>query len=248
MRQLFVTIITLALALTSNTAARNSRKDSVSDSASDQALRFYARAETMPFDEFLRRLRPGRISPELKARALSVLVKNDLVAPSAQDQVKLAALRPILRYHEREDFIEPKVLRVRQATVAMLAGAAVIITESALKILSAEELQAVVAHELAHEYFWNEIEQAREQRQPLKMRELELRCDGLAIITLARLGLNPACFIAAVEKLTKYNGRAGIVTSSEAYPSLAERREFCCAMIEMVRARGEIAAPAIARR
>ncbi len=117
-------------------------------------------------------------------------MKDDLVVPSPKGQAKLDTLRPILHYHERADFIEAKVLRVRQATVALLAGAAVIITEPTLELLSAEELQAVVAHELAHEYFWNEIEPARE-RSPQKLQEIEMRCDGIAIITLVRLGLNP---------------------------------------------------------
>src|SRR4030095_6763519 len=96
---------------------------------------------------------------------LAMLRKEDVVIPSAEGQAKLTALEPILKYHDRSSVIDPKVIRVGQAVVMFLAGAAVLISEEALDMLTADALQAVVAHHLGHESFWSEFEEARQNKQ-----------------------------------------------------------------------------------
>ena len=129
------------------------------------------------------------------------------------------------------------MLRARPAALAFLAGAAILITEPALAVLSAEELQAAVAHELGHEYFWGEFELARQQAHHAKLQELELRCDGIAVITLYRLKLNPASLIRTMRKLNRYNGHKEADPTAERYVSSEEREKFVLAMIGMVRDR-----------
>jgi Zn-dependent protease with chaperone function len=189
------------------------------------------------FNDFLRSVRPEKLSPALKSQALSMLRKEDVVTPSAEGRIKLDATAPILNYFERSSIIELKILRVRQATSAFLAGAAVIITEPAIEILAPEELQAVVAHELAHEYFWGEYELARQRQQYKIMHELELRCDGFAVMALSQLGLDPESLISAVTKLTRFNERQGISTTSDIYTSLDDRFHFIRSIIEMAKAK-----------
>jgi len=202
-----------------------------------KTLEYFRQISDQGFNDFLRNIRPEKISPTSRAQMLSLLRKEDLVTPSAEGQAKLDALAPILGYHERNSVIEIKVLRVRQATTAFLAGAAVIVTEPALEILTREELQAVVAHELAHEYFWKEYELARRHQQRQVMQELELRCDGIAVITLVRLDLSPESLISAVTRLTRFNERKGISTTSDIYLSLDDRFHFIHSIIEMVKAK-----------
>jgi len=116
-----------------------------------------------------------------------------------------------------------------------LAGAAVLITEPALEILTAEELQAVVAHELGHEYYWNEFEAARHNHDYSELQELELRCDGIAVVTLDHVGVNPERLISAITKLNKYNERPGSLNSPN-YVAFKERRSFIRSMAELLRA------------
>jgi len=205
------------------------------------AFTYFEQVEDRRFNEFLHRLRPSKLSPELKERVLKMLPKADLVSPSGGQQAKLRALGPILQYHERDSAVELKVLRVPTATTAFLAGAAVLITEPALEVLSAEELQAVVAHELGHEYFWGEFELARQHEQYSKLQELELRCDGIAVITLSQLGLNPESLISGVTKLNRYNGHKEGATAAGRYLLLEERVKFIRSMIEMARAGSKVA-------
>jgi Zn-dependent protease with chaperone function len=206
-------------------------------SPADSALEYFGQIRGRQFNDFLRSIRPGKISPEDKARALSLLPKADLAHPSAKGRAKLDTLSPILHYHERNAAIELTILRVRQATSAFLAGAAVIVTEPALEILTPEELQAIVAHELAHEYFWNEYELARQNKRLRVMQELELRCDGIAVITLVQLGFDPENLISGITRLMKFNERKGISTISDSHLPLEDRTHFIHRMIDSVRAK-----------
>src|SRR5262249_1856803 len=182
----------------------------------------------------LRGIRPRRLSADLKAKVIAMVRKQDVISPSAREgRVKLAALEPVLKYHERGSVIDLVVMQADQAGLLFLAGAAVVISEKALGILNVGELQATVAHELGHEYFWNEYEMARENRQYDKTKELELRCDGLAVITMSGLGLDPSHLISALNKLAR--SHKGDLVNGDLYPSLEERIAFIRAMIEVVK-------------
>ena len=145
----------------------------------ETAFTYFQQVEGYRFDEFLQRLRPTRLSPDAKERVLKRLPPVDVVSASAGQQAKLHALGPILRYHERESAIDVKVLRVGGANAAFLAGAAILITEPALEVLSSQELQATVAHELGHEYFWGEFELARQQGSTRSCRKSSCVATGL---------------------------------------------------------------------
>jgi hypothetical protein len=55
------------------------------------------------------------------------------------------------------------VVESRQAGLAIYARSVVLITDTALRVLTATQLQAPVAHEIGHEYVWDEFE-ARARR------------------------------------------------------------------------------------
>ena len=226
------------LTLTNTSLAQMSKTSASLGSASTAALAYFENVHNQSFDNYLKSIRPGRLSPELKGRVLAMLRKEDLVSPSAEGLDKLVALEPVLEYYDRNSVIDPKVIRVGQAVVMFLAGAAVLISQEALEMLTAEELRAVVAHELGHEYFWNEYEQARQNKQYDRLQELELRCDGLAVITMSQLGLDPSHFMSAITKLTK--SHKGKLIGGEFYTSLDERIRFIREMVEMVKSRERV--------
>ena len=129
-----------------------------------------------------------------------------------------------------------KVLRVDGATAAFLAGAAILITEPTLEVLSSQELQATVAHELGHEYFWGEFEVARQHADYATLQEIELRCDGIAVITLHALGLDPESVLASARTLSRYNGPPKSGAHANRYVKSKEREAFIRSMIRMTRA------------
>lgn len=231
--------ISLTLGLIFSSPGQTPKISAAFGNVAQQAFNYFARMDKQP-DEFLRNIRLQKVTLELKLKALNLIPPESLVEPSAKGQAKLRALSPILKYHERDSFIELKIIRVPVATASFLAGAAILITEPALELLTTEELQAVVAHELSHEYYWNEFELARRSQQYHVIKELELRCDGIAVITLKQLGLNPDRLISATTKFQQYNERQGF-PPSENYVSLAERLRFIQAMTKMIQVRNHAA-------
>ncbi len=157
-------------------------------------------------DDYFNMTRPKPVSPASKKAAFANLPPDGEVRPSAKGRVKIDTLTSVLEFYERSGIIEIKVIGDKETLfIGIYERCALIITEKALDLLSREELQAVVAHELAHEWFWNEYRLAREAGQDDKVQEIDLRCDGIAILTLARLGLDPRELISAVRKMTRYS-------------------------------------------
>ena len=99
----------------------------------------------------LRKLRPSPISRDERARALAVLPAEGELPPDAKERAKLSALGALLVYHERQGLFDIKVIDVPQAVVGLHQRAVLLISRPALRLLSASELQAPVAHEIGHE-------------------------------------------------------------------------------------------------
>jgi Zn-dependent protease with chaperone function len=109
----------------------------------------------------------------------------------------------------------------------------VLVSEPALDLLDAEELQALVAHEVGHEYLWSDYFRARRDDDRTRLQTLEFVCDGLAIVTLRRAGIDPDRLIAALGKVVRYNrDRFGAACNEADYPPIAERRRFAARLVE----------------
>lgn len=212
------------------------RRAALSSSVAERTIQYFEKTGKGDLGDYLRSIRPAGVSAQQRARLVMMIRKEDIVSPSAQRQSKLDALRPVLEFHERSA-VEVKILRLGLAWAGMLEGAAVVVSEEAVDILTAEELQAVVAHELGHEYFTAEYEAARKDKQYDKVKEVELRCDALAIITMKSLGLNPNCLSSGVSKLTQFSEGRGVRNNPNLVTSLDERRGFCEAMIKLAEVR-----------
>jgi hypothetical protein len=116
-----------------------------------------------------------------------------------------------------------------------------LLSRDALSLVSAQELQALAAHELGHEMFWDEYEAARVVGSHARLQELELRCDGVAVATLRGLGRGPQSLIDAVTKMTRYNERLRAMGSAARYPSLRQRRHFVEALAGILDGRAQAA-------
>ena len=182
-------------------------------------------------------VRPAPVSDAERKRILATLpTKGDVRDLDSAQRKKLAALRRVLELHQREAVYVIKVMNVievPQAAVALHGRAVVLVSERALDLLDAEELQALVAHEVGHEYFWGEYFRARRDNGQSSLRRLELLCDGFAVITLRRAGVNPKRLTSALEKIAGYNrDRFGIAVNEGHYPAASERRRFVGHLLE----------------
>jgi hypothetical protein len=186
---------------------------------------------TIAFD--LDRLRPAAVPAEFRARVIASLPPDGRVKKLNQTQrAKLASLEPILRLQKRQGVYEFPVYENPQATVGLHLGAAVLISEAALNLLDPEELQALVAHEIGHEYVWAQHQAAEKQKDSRRLKELELFCDGIAILTLRRAGVDPNYLVTALEKVVLFNRtRVGQSDNDSTYPTMDERKKFAQAVM-----------------
>ncbi len=186
------------------------------------------------FQVALDQRRPQPVSDEEKQLILATLPRSGRVfAPNAAARRKLARLHQILRLHDRESVYEPVVIDVPQAFLGLHARAVLLVSETALKLLTAEELQALVAHEIGHEYVWEQYDRAKTRGDLDSLRDLETWCDVFAVLTLRRAGIPPSRLASGLQKLTTFNARRfGRALNEDAYPESAERADRLKATVE----------------
>jgi hypothetical protein len=178
---------------------------------------------------------------DVKARELSLRslpLEGDLNPLPMAYQKKVAALAPIMQAHDRLDVYVIKVIRLPQATAALHGRSVLLFTAPAIELLNPEELEAITAHEIAHEYFWDEYFNARQRGDTASLQRIELLCDAVAVRTLQQTGRTSRPLGTAVAKLARFNtNRLGIGLNESEYPDLSVRLELIRSYDRSLRAR-----------
>lgn len=78
----------------------------------------------------------------------------------------------VFRSHRRDGVYALKVTSVPQAWTGLHGRAVLLVSLPALQLLSSQELQALVAHEVGHEYLWREYAIAQQDKNTQRLREL----------------------------------------------------------------------------
>jgi len=170
--------------------------------------------------------RPEPVSNQEKQSLLASLPERGEVRIFDDAQTrKLSALDTVLAIHARNDVYVVKVIDVPQAWTGLYGRGVLLISASLLKAVSSGELQALVAHEIGHEYTWAAWNSAQAAGQKDRMHEIELTCDAIAVVTLQRLGEDPKLLISALERVARFNrDHFGSAIDQTSHPALEERR------------------------
>ncbi len=172
--------------------------------------------------------RPAPVTIAEKAAVLrSLPVDGVLTQLTSGERRKLDAVSRVLRAHGRDSVYDVRLITVPQAWTGLYARAVLLISLPALRLLTSEELQALVAHEIAHEYVWQQYADAKSRKDAKRLRALELVCDAIALRTLAHEAVSPERLQTATEKVFWYNReRLGVALDQGNYPSLKERKQL----------------------
>ncbi|MBA2355055.1 MAG: hypothetical protein H0V80_10350 [Acidobacteria bacterium] len=143
-------------------------------------------------DRYLESCRPREVTAAERRLVIASLPQHGEVTDlTPAERQKLLGIRRVLQAHARDGIYDIRVVDVATARTALYARVVVLISRPALELLAAEELQGVIAHEVGHEYVWDEWESATRQGDSDKLKDLELICDAVGALTLARIGVPP---------------------------------------------------------
>jgi Zn-dependent protease with chaperone function len=209
------------------------------DGPAERALAFFERSDS-GVDALIDGLRPSPLPSALVAAVIAALPPEGELNPTSIERAKIAALDAVFERHERKGRILVKVVDVGHAFVGLHARTVLLLSRDALSILDADELQALAAHELGHELFWNDYQEARARSAHEVTREIELRCDAVAVATLLRMGRTHEPLIRALARVTRYNEARGATANAANYPSLKDRRRFIEAVARLAAGAGRL--------
>ena len=216
-------------------------------SVSRSALGYLEGHGELTTDQFLERLRPMPVDDGARARVLAALPPHGTVRAGSRELAKMSLAEEVLAYHHRRDRITFTIIDDAPAFIGLHERAVILVSARALSLVNTEEFAALVAHEIGHEFVWKEYQLAVERRDHDRIRELELRCDGIAVLTLRRLGLDAERLVSAVEKLTWYNQQRRLDADRSDYVSRKDRRAFIRAVEKLQWADSEVTGPGDAR-
>ena len=178
--------------------------------------------------DVLARLRPEPLDQASRAQVIASLPKDEL-RPTKDELAKIAAAERVLDYSARLGVISIRVIDLDYAYIGLYYRTAILVSRPQLAILNADEFAALVAHEVGHDYDWNAYWDAMQSKNHARRRELELRADGLAVLTLRGAGLDPERLVTAVQRTLLHN-RGKDPINPEDYVGLTERVAFIRAM------------------
>ena len=198
------------------------------------ALRYFESVAGGDFDALLTRLRRAPLPPAVRAAVIASLPLEGELTPTVKEAALLDTVATVLRFHRRDQEIVIRLVTVGGMAFVGLHGRTVLlISREALALLEGQEVMAVMAHEIGHDYVWDAYEHARQRNDTRTLQELDLRCDGLAVITMARLGLSAELLVSALSKLERYNTLAFRVNDVR-YAPLRQRVQFIRAFARTV--------------
>jgi hypothetical protein len=208
-------------------------------------LRFFDGHRGETISEFLMRHRPSPLDASSVSQVFESLPEDmKLVRASKEIRKKIVAAQQILEYSARSGVITIRVIASDIAFAALYFRAVLLISTRALDILSAEELAAVTAHEIGHDFEWTEYWNAIQRHDYPRTRELELRSDGFAVLTLEATRITPERLVSAAIKMTRCNewqaetpvadaGPGGDRGTRDRYVPLKERIAFIRAIARL---------------
>src|SRR5215208_2340378 len=182
---------------------------------SRRVLVLFSNQVGQPIDTVLERLRPAPLDSAARARVVAGLPHQGAVRAGRGELAKMQFAEAVLAHEGRSGSISVIVINVAPAFVGLHERAVILTSMQSLRLLNAQEFAALVAHELGHDYLWRDYAIASQNGDHAAIRELELRCDGVAVLVLRRAGLSAELLVSALKTATWFNQEHGYMADRE---------------------------------
>jgi len=227
----FALITLLLLCLAGSANGKFTNKDEIdealiaigSGSTEDMKSRLFTHSFTVWNEEF-RAQTINALPAALRDKRLTKGKLLDRVEP---------VLQRVLQLHGRIGKVELFIYLHDVPLARLLRGCVLIISAGLADPLCDDELAGIISHELGHSYFEDEMVAAQCSQDTRAMRLIELKCDGVAILSLKLLGHDPTHFLKGLQRIQIINKRKSLSSSlSQSHPDLVARARFSDRLIK----------------
>lgn len=167
---------------------------------------------------------------EFRAQAINALptaIRDQRLTQSKLLRRVEPVFQQVLQLHGRSGKVELFVFQHDIPLAQLWRGCVLMISASLAETLYDGELAGLLAHELGHSYFEDEMAAAQRSQDARAMRLIELKCDGVAILSLKLLEHKPTLYLKGLQRIQEINRRQsranGILQS---HPALDVRAQF----------------------
>jgi hypothetical protein len=190
-------------------------------------------------EEMKRRLFTHEItfwSAEFRAQAITAL--PTAIRDQRLTQGKLLSrvepvFQRVLQLHGRSGKVDLFLFQHDAPLAQLWRGCVLMLSTSLAEILYEGELAGIIAHELGHAYFEDNMAAAQRHQDARALRLIELKCDGVALLSLKLLDHNPALYLKGLQRIQMLNKRqsrsSGILQS---HPGMVARAQFAERLIK----------------
>jgi len=179
------------------------------------------------------------LGAEHRTRAVAALpeqIRTNRVTEGSLLRRVEAITRSILQLHNRGQDVELFLYRGDAPRGMLVNGCLLVLSDSLVRPLHDMELAGIIAHEMGHRYFMDEMRAALEADDERVIKAIELQCDAVAILTLKLIGYDPAIHISGLRKVETAIKAQGylILLHGRSHPTTAERAQFARRLVKLL--------------
>jgi Zn-dependent protease with chaperone function len=167
---------------------------------------------------------------EYRAKAVTALpaaIRNQRITQSKLLRRVEAVFQQALQLHERIGRVELLLFQGDVPSAMLWRGCVLALSDGLADPLYDGELAAVIAHELGHSYFEDEMATALRSRDARAMRMVELKCDAVAILSLKLLNYDPALHLRGLQRIQAIIKSKSLSSGIfQSHPKLVARAQF----------------------
>jgi hypothetical protein len=167
---------------------------------------------------------------EFRARAVAALPaslhKRRITQSKLLSRIE-TIFQQTLELHGRSGNLDLFLFQDDVPSAMLWRGCVLVLSDGLADPLYDSELAGVIAHELGHSYFEDEMAEAQRAKDARAMRVVELKCDAVAILSLKLLNYDPALYLRGLQRIRVILKRKSLSSRIfQSHPELVARAQF----------------------